>query len=246
LSGIVNVIDRPDLSDRSIALRLDYIAPSKRKTEAEFEREFELQRPLILGAVYDLVAHTLKKLPDVRPPNLSRMADFNRVAVACESGFVKAGAFEAAYAASCNEATRTVVEEEPTGVVLAVFSFMQARKIPWRGTATELLVELTRTDRTEEQVTTAKGWPREARGFGKALKRVTSTVRKLGVEIIYGEHANHRQPQVIEVRLETPEGGQADRRRSEKENTGRNGEAPIAYSSTRAAGSDFLIKRKKK
>jgi hypothetical protein len=182
LTGLRNVISRPDLADRTIILPLDYVDPRRRMTEAEFEEQFALERPLIIGALLDLVAHALKNMPDVRPALLPRMADFARIATACESGFTETGSFAKAYAASTAEATLTVAAEQPSGVVFAVLSFMETRS-SWEGTATQLLDLLTTNDRTEERVAKAKTWPKDYRTFGVALAESASTLRRMGVVV---------------------------------------------------------------
>jgi hypothetical protein len=84
LNGIEEVITRPDLADRSIFLTLPPVADARRQPERELWRQFELARPRILGALFDLVAHGLRTLPDIGVDRLPRMADFALWAAACE------------------------------------------------------------------------------------------------------------------------------------------------------------------
>jgi hypothetical protein len=75
LNGIEDIVTRPDLADRAIALMLAPIAEWQRRPENALWREFERARPHILGALLDMVAHGLLMLPRVRPKRLPRMAD---------------------------------------------------------------------------------------------------------------------------------------------------------------------------
>jgi hypothetical protein len=93
LNGIEDVISRPDLGDRAIFLTLEPIAQRNRRPEAELWREFELARPLILGALLDAVVHGLRRINHVQLEALPRMADFALWAAACETAFWTAGTF---------------------------------------------------------------------------------------------------------------------------------------------------------
>ena len=66
LNGIEDVISRPDLGDRAIFITLPAIAETDRRPEAELWREFEIARPLILGALLDGVVHGLRKINHVQ------------------------------------------------------------------------------------------------------------------------------------------------------------------------------------
>jgi hypothetical protein len=200
LTGLKNVITRSDLADRAIVLDLDFIAPDRRKTEGELDSEFAQKRPLILGALLDLVSHALKNLPHIRPQVLPRMADFARIAIACETGFTESGSFARAYASSAQEATCAVIEEQLTGVCLAVLAYVEARQTSWKGTTTELLAILTSNDRTEQCVTKASTWPRNYRTFGAALTEATSSLRKMGV-LVTKTRKGHNCARIIQLEL---------------------------------------------
>ena len=49
LNGIEDIIGRPDLADRAIFLTLAPIRKHQRRSEAELWRDFEHERPRILG-----------------------------------------------------------------------------------------------------------------------------------------------------------------------------------------------------
>jgi hypothetical protein len=65
LNGIEDFVARPDLGDRTVLLTLESIPDERRKLEKEIWSEFERERPLILGALLDAVAHGLRQLPHV-------------------------------------------------------------------------------------------------------------------------------------------------------------------------------------
>ena len=65
LNGIENFIVRGDLADRALVIPLVQIPDNERRSEDDLWAEFERQRPLILGALYDAVAVGIKRLPTV-------------------------------------------------------------------------------------------------------------------------------------------------------------------------------------
>ena len=76
LNGINLVASRDDLLDRSILFRLDRIDEEKRMEESAFWQQFEKDRPLILGALFDAVSKAMRIYPSVKLDRLPRMADF--------------------------------------------------------------------------------------------------------------------------------------------------------------------------
>lgn len=100
LNGIDDVIGRPDLADRAIFLTMSQISDTQRRSEAELWREFDRERPAILGTVLDMAAHGLRMTPLARREPLPRMADFAFWAAACETALWPAGTVARAYSAN--------------------------------------------------------------------------------------------------------------------------------------------------
>src|SRR5262249_15078540 len=98
LNGIEEVISRPDLGDRALFLTLAPIGEGQRRLESELWREFEVERPRVLGALLDAVVHGLRAMGRVHLDRLPRMADFALWAAACETALWPAGTFARAYA----------------------------------------------------------------------------------------------------------------------------------------------------
>ncbi|MCA9300390.1 MAG: hypothetical protein KDA28_15070, partial [Phycisphaerales bacterium] len=67
---------RGDLGERVLLADLEPIAPDQRRTEEELLKDYEAARPLLLGALLDLVALVLQELPRTKSESLPRMADF--------------------------------------------------------------------------------------------------------------------------------------------------------------------------
>lgn len=76
LNGITQLVQRPDLLDRSLLIQHARIETTDRKTEREILSRFEHEKPYLLGAIFDALAETLSIYPTVSLSELPRMADF--------------------------------------------------------------------------------------------------------------------------------------------------------------------------
>jgi hypothetical protein len=172
LNGIEDIVTRPDLADRAIALMLAPIAEWQRRPENALWREFERARPHILGALLDVVAHGLLMLPRVRPKRLPRMADFALWATACESAFRPAGTLEAAYSNNRRAAIENIIDTNP---VAALVREIIAERAQWRGSASDLF----------QMGANRPGWPTTPRAVAGWLRRAQPCLRSLGIEVIF-------------------------------------------------------------
>ena len=124
LNGIEDVVTRNDLLDRSLLILLQSIPKDQRQPEKYLWREFEEERPRILGAVLDVVATALKNEGAVRLEGYPRMADFVEWIVAAEPALPwQPGAFLEAYENNRRDANDLTLEASP--VAQAVESLMQ-------------------------------------------------------------------------------------------------------------------------
>jgi Bifunctional DNA primase/polymerase, N-terminal len=84
INGIADFVNRPDLLERSIPLRLPSIEEGARKTEQEMLEEFRIILPGILSCLYTIVAKALANPVSAAAALRLRMADCERWLVACE------------------------------------------------------------------------------------------------------------------------------------------------------------------
>jgi hypothetical protein len=198
LNGLANSITRSDLADRAVILHLAPIKEEGRLSETEFWSAFEAERPKIFGAMLDFVVWGLRAKPRIQLPQLPRMADFVMRSVACEGAFASKGAFLRAFNISVSETTETLIDEDC--VAIAVRVFMIGRST-WRGTATQLLRELSDGDRTEEQVSRWASWPRNPALFSTRLRAASAILRKVGTEVSFNrDSSDRRRTRIIELR----------------------------------------------
>jgi hypothetical protein len=180
LNGIDDVVCRPDLADRAILLTLDSISDDRRRPEKELWREFEIERPRILGALLDGAVHGLHRLPRTGLEKLPRMADFALWAAACETAFWPPGTFLRAYDANRRAAIEGVIEADP---VAAFVREIMAERSTWVGKASDLLQACLGLKHAPNRTT---GWPRNPRALAARLRRCQTVLRSAGIEIAFG------------------------------------------------------------
>jgi hypothetical protein len=85
-NGINLAIDKPDLLDRSLIVAVERIADNNRKDEKTIWQQFENERALLLGSIFDRLSGAIREYDNVQFPMLPRMADFARWAMADIAG----------------------------------------------------------------------------------------------------------------------------------------------------------------
>jgi hypothetical protein len=188
LNGIEEIVERPDLAERSLFSTCEPIDSKNRKSEDEVWASFDAAHASILGALLDAVATGLKNFPTMeRPPDLPRMADFAHWAIACEPALWGDGAFLRAYTANILGAIESVLEASPVAVAVRELMTNLAKASPpkteWSGTAGDLLALL--TDLVTERISKSDDWPRNGRALSGRLRRAASFLRRVGIDIVF-------------------------------------------------------------
>lgn len=180
VTGIDSLASRGDLLERSLLVELRTIDESQRLTDEELTAKLEQARGRIFGALLTALSKTLKALPNVEVDRLPRMADFAKFAIAAETALdLPVGSFLRVYTGNRQEAHETAVESSP--VAVAIMRLMQDRD-HWQGTPTELLQALEAL--VDEKTTKKRGWAGNANALGKALPRIASDLRGIGLDVI--------------------------------------------------------------
>jgi hypothetical protein len=182
LNGIGQIANRPDLISRVVAIELPVLGEADVVDETTFWERFEAARPLIQGALFELVASTLRELPEVELDRMPRMADFARVGTALERALgLSDGSFLDALGGQRNAALQASLDADPVAAVLIEFMRTQPE---WSGSATTLLTKL--TDKADEDIARRRTWPTDASSLGKRLTELAPALRELGLEIDRG------------------------------------------------------------
>ena len=143
INGINLTSSKPDLLERSILFELRRVEKNKRREESKLIKDFERERPQILGSIFDVIAKGLALKSSIQVDSLPRMADFALwgCALAEAMGYTKE-AFLDAYTQNIESQNDEVLGEHIEPELLRVF---MADKETWTGSASELLEELRRS-----------------------------------------------------------------------------------------------------
>jgi hypothetical protein len=189
LNGIEEVLGRPDLADRSICISLEPLANPR--PEEELRNEFHRAQPRILGALLDGLAQCLAKLPHVCLSEYSRMADFVKIATACDGTFWSPGTFRAAYRANRDKVAEAAIEADP---VASALIDMMSTQLQWVGTATALLDALRQATENFN-----RNLPKSPNSLSGRLNRLQPILRGHGIEIKKNERAGHGGHRMISI-----------------------------------------------
>jgi hypothetical protein len=182
LVAIENVATQGDLADRTLKTEQAAIPPGERITEPEFWEKFEHAAPAVLGALLGALSGGLRRYDSLDQKDLPRLATFAKFVIACETAFWDAGTFAKAFAESASATADDVLSDDP---IAAVFEEFMNGKTGWKGTATQLLVELEAIVRNPE---------REAeRALALAKNETRSSSRAFGNLQIDSEKENDRE-----------------------------------------------------
>ena len=176
LTAITEIATRGDLLDRSIVLEQPVIDERDRRSERDFWRAFEAERPAILGALFGGASVALANEDRTALARLPRMADPARWVAAAEPalGWVP-GTFAGAYGRNEREAHELALDLSPIAAPLKVL----ASRGEWRGTATELGRALAEV--VDVEVTRGRDWPKTPRALTSELKRLAPNLRAAGI-----------------------------------------------------------------
>ena len=180
LNGINVVATRPDLLDRCILLELERIPPNERKEEKVLREEFDKDKPIILGAIFETLSKAMSIYDQVELNNLGRMADFTRWGYAiAEVLGIGGDKFLEAYLNNQNNANIEALESHPVG--FAMYKFMEDKTV-WSGSPTKLLSELEIVAGFEKIDTTNSNWAKTPNVLSRRLNEIKSNLLYLGIE----------------------------------------------------------------
>jgi len=179
LNGIDEMVTRHDLADRCLFLNFPPIPDKERLTEKELTRRFEKARPLIFGALLDVLSTALNNIADITLKEMPRMADFACWVQAAEPALSwSVGGFVSEYQKNRREVIHLALDADTVG---AAIREMMKEWDYWEGTAQELL-DLLEEDMSDK----AKGrkeWPKAANALSRKLTRLASFLRRSGIDV---------------------------------------------------------------
>lgn len=197
-NGIHPFIGQADFADRCLVLELKPIPPERRQSEAQMLAQFELDCPVILRGLYDLIVQVQLLLPTAKVVAPSRMLDFCRwlAAVECALGY-PVGVLQYLYAESITESQLESLLDNPLAVVILKFA-EELTTGEWTGTPADFYEQLTGLADLGSQ--RSRAWPTSAAVLGKRLHGLQAPLQAQGVSI---EWTRGKERQITVRRLAT-------------------------------------------
>jgi hypothetical protein len=160
----------PDLADRTLPINLELIADEDRADEETFWAGWAGAHPKLLGAVLDLAAAVMARLPSVELARKPRMADYARILKAVDAELGTDALDRYARQAADLAAEGLSGDSFASQIQAAITSGFE-------GTAAELLTQVTPGDPDWKA---PKDWPSSARAVTGKLRRLAPAFRKTG------------------------------------------------------------------
>jgi hypothetical protein len=198
LNGISDVASRHDLIDRTVMINLDMIPEDMRKPEKEIWKDFDRIKPRILGGLFDAVGAAIRNQDKVSFERLPRMADFAIWSAAAEkeTPWTEGITFMDAYSGNRSAAIEMAVDADL--VSSSIMSLLLLEEGYWKGSSTELLERL--TELIPENSRKVKSWPKQAHFMTGRIKRASTFLRTLGIEVVFPDRSKKIREYTISMK----------------------------------------------
>jgi hypothetical protein len=186
INGIEDIVSRHDLADRTIMIGLASIAEEDRRSETDLWADFERDAPGILGALCDAISEALQNIGNVHLERLPRMADFAQWVVAAEPALPwEPGMFMNTYAKNRQDMITTTIDADP--VANSIVGLIADNPGGWESTPTDLLEKLGEYVPDSQK---GRSWPKQPNVLTKKLKRATTFLRAMGIDVVFQERSH--------------------------------------------------------
>lgn len=175
INGIACAVTAQDLIDRAVTVEAPTIID--RAESGDIHARFNLEWPRLLGALLDLMAGALARLPSIHlaPKDRPRLAEFARLGMAVAEELGQTGdAFLAQFKAGRNEAILRTIDASP--VAAAVIAYLEANPHGITDSASEIMKRM-----EAFKPARAENWPWSPKGFADAMRRAAPALRQIGV-----------------------------------------------------------------
>jgi len=195
INGIGIPSHRPDFLERCIIVRCKRVESFQLlKT---LDQDFEEMRPQLFGSLLTLLSKTLSTLESTPVATEFRMADFAHFgrAVARAIGS-RDEDFDLAYRMNIAEQTTNLLDNSLVATLLAML--VAKGSLPWDGTATKLLVDLTNLAKTTNFLGAKAKLPANARWLASELDELAPSLLKRGIVISRGNRTNEKRIWIVD------------------------------------------------
>ncbi len=186
ITGINLVAQRPDLLDRCLILSFERIPEDKRIDEEDFWRNFNEEKPYILGAIFDTLSKILRLIPTFKLPRKPRMADYAKYATAGAISLGKtADEFLDVFSENISRQNQAAIESSPTAQ--SILQFMSERD-EWNGSSSDLHKELKLiVEKLNLQIGGSDGFPKPSSWLWRRIMQIRTNLLSLGINATKAE-----------------------------------------------------------
>lgn len=199
---VINTIStfpiRQDLADRSVIVKLTFISPETRKTSKKIWKDWEEDRPLILGSLFNAVSACLKNYDKIPVVELPRMADFAKWVAAGEE---KLPWEKGTFMETMNRVRGILVDDaiEADATALMVLKLMKGID-GWTGSASELLDRLQKC--LEQGKHKYPDFPKIPNQLSRNLNKISAFLREKGI-LFEKKHSGDRTITLKKIKPKT-------------------------------------------
>lgn len=182
-NGILDVVRKDDLAQRTLFFKTQPLAGKERIADREFWECFELEKPAILGAIFDVLASALAIYPNVELKQYHRLGDFDKLGYAIAESMDEGLGEEFLAAVTRNEQAQMDVIYDGSPLVRMVLDFMS--DLPrWEGRTTKFykyLHDYTCEDMGEEY--DEQDFPINPAILGKRMTALLDVFESFGLDV---------------------------------------------------------------
>jgi hypothetical protein len=181
LNGIPDLMNRGDLAERTLVVRLLPIEECKRIAEEDFWPEFRKAHAGILGAFLTVLSGVIQRWASTKADGLPRMADFAKLILAAEPGCPwPQGRFLEVFGSMQKAAAVDILDDDAVFQAIRTLAQRAGKAkggVVFTGSPTEFLDSMKGAKPTDAE---PAHWPRTSKGFANHLERIAPAMKASG------------------------------------------------------------------
>ncbi|MBQ2663715.1 MAG: hypothetical protein IJG16_06150 [Clostridia bacterium] len=192
MNGISDVITRGDLADRTLYFESLIIDEDKRIPDSEFWKEFEKDKPYILGGIFDILSKAISLYPTIQLKKIHRLGDFHKLG--CAIAKAMSPELESVFCKLLNDNKRKQLENtfDNTTMLRATFDYLDIHEDNrYEGTVSQLYASVKAFIKNDcEDKYNLRLFPVADNAYGRKLKEYAQLCRELGWDIYLHKSGN--------------------------------------------------------
>lgn len=186
LNGIHSFIDQPDLAQRCIPIELNTLPEKDRKSEKKLIQDLNVDLPIIMRGLLELIAAILTHLPTVQVSNPERMIDFVHWLAAMELATnTPNGIYQSAFSDTIQQGQLDSLLDNTLASAVVDFATSEGE---WSDTPANLLHALNCI--VDKNTLRNRDWPQNPIALSKRLKPLQASLMTQGIHISFTRGKN--------------------------------------------------------